>query len=263
MNMRHRPGLALGTYQIGAALGVAGWWVYWFVAKKNVTTTPIADRMYENAFPVGDFVFAVGLVVAGLAWHGVVANRHAAAGLVVGGMGMGLAALDTFHNVLVGAFDHASAGTLAQKLVFAVVNASVGALSVACTWRHRATIGLDANADVSSNTVLRIAMVGLVALVDAVAIWVVGRDVNPDVIPFLKSMLAPCLLAATFAAIGAIRPPRAPWVLASAGVMVHRWLLVATSDANRMLWLAAITALVVSAWTAEVARRGTRSLAGS
>lgn len=256
-------GRALGTYQIGAAVGIAGWWFYWYASGKYASTRPLADRMYEDSFPIADLTFATLLVLSGLALHGAIARKYAAAGLVAGGMGIGLAAIDTFHNVLVGAFDHPSAGTLVQKLVFAVVNGSVGVLSVRYTWRNRAGIGLDPAADLSSNTTLRIAMVTLVALADAVAIWVIGRDVDPNALPFLKSMLAPCVLAASFAAIGALRPPRAPWVLACAGVMVHRWLLVATSDGNRMLWLAALTALAISVWTAELARGGTRSLAGS
>lgn len=254
---------ALGTYQIAAALGVVAWWAYWFASGKYASTEPIADRMYENAFPVADLTFAALLVVAGLAWHGRIASRHAVVGLVAGGMGLGLAVIDTFHNLLVGAFVHASAATLAQKLVFAVVNASVGAWSVAYTWRERAAVGLEPDRDLPANAVVPIALVTLVALADAVAVWVVGRDVDPNALPFLKSMVAPCALAAAFLAIGALRPPRAPWVLAGAGVMVHRWLLVATSDADRMLWLAAITALAISAWTAELARRGTGTLARS
>lgn len=115
-------------FQTVAAVGIVAWWVYWFASGANHHGSACA-LAYENSFPIADLVLAAALGRTAVALHRREDTAVWVAGGLAAGMAFSLATLDTTHNLLTGGFSGPVATTL-RKALFAVVNGSVGALTL-------------------------------------------------------------------------------------------------------------------------------------
>lgn len=125
---------ALIAYQLVAAVGITIWWIYWFASGSDTHGTACA-LAYENSFPVADLALAGLLVRTAVGLHRNDDQGAWVAGTLAAGMAFSLATLDTTHNLLTGGFS-GPVGTTLRKALFAVVNGSVGALTLVWLARH-------------------------------------------------------------------------------------------------------------------------------
>lgn len=212
---------ALVVYQTLAAVGVFAWWIYWFAAGKNHGAG--CPTEYENAFPVGDLVMAALWLVT--AWAGWLGGRGFSVAAVGGGMGLSLMGIDTTHNVLIGAFAEFN-GTVVQKLLFAVVNGSVGFLAVFVTTRHRRWYNAPTEPPSWTGSML-------VAAVSTFLVFAgtLGATTENCLPVFARSFLAPGVVVLAAGLLALVRQAWSRSVsLAVAGSVIHAtllWVLVA------------------------------------
>lgn len=93
----------LSGLELVTALGIVGFWIWWFRADHDESRWPPGYRQHEQAFVVPDIVLAILLVVSSLASMANVAQGSNVA-LVAAGMMLFLAIIDATYFVQQGLF---------------------------------------------------------------------------------------------------------------------------------------------------------------